>query len=653
MAGVSISQVSGTTMEEILDSINRQRRDIEFIMENLDDDNIVQVAYEKVTNVLISSANIQEAAIGSAHIGTAQIGNAHIDRLTANKLVVDTADIKDLSVTTAKIGTAQITTALIADAQITTAKIGDAQITNAKIDRATINKLVVDTADIKDLAVTTAKIGLAQITTALIGDAQITNAKIDRASVNKLVVDSADIKDLAVQTAKITDLAVTNAKIANASIDGAAKIQLASITTALIGDAQITSALIKDLAVTNAKINDIHASKLTAGTIDTGLITVSGTGGKLRIAGNRLQVFDNQAVPIERVSLGDVNNDGSVYGFRVRGADGTTILYDHTGVYTQGITDGAITNPKIGSGAVKNENIFAGTITGDRLVADTITSREIFVDSLSAISANIGNITAGDISGVTIRGVTVTGSTVEGGVVRSSDTLSYNDPNYTLRAEMAYGRLKIDSKPFIGNPGVTQMDGTGFLIEQIADWAPSSYWNGTDKVITTYRAGGINVSNQMDGTRDNFYIKADKVGIGDFLSTDNSLLEVGTIKIKKEISDVIPLTAMSLYSGWVAFGSGYSSPRAWKDSSGTVHLTGYIKSGTATGLISTLTQKGFAPDSRMAFAVQTAGGLARVDVNPTTVLGADAGEVLWVSGGNNTWLSLDGISYKAKHAGNP
>lgn len=65
-----------------------------------------------------------------------------------------------------------------------------------------------------------------------------------------------------------------------------------------------------------------------------------------------MQVFDgigNQAK--ERVSIGDVNGDGTVYGLRVRGKDGATVLLDENGVTSEGITDGSITNDKINEDA--------------------------------------------------------------------------------------------------------------------------------------------------------------------------------------------------------------------------------------------------------------------------------------------------------------
>ena len=138
-------------------------------------------------------------------------------------------------------------------------------------------------------------------------------------------------------------------------------IQADTITTAHIQAGAITagSGIIADSAIGNAQISNLDASKLTAGTIDTSDITIAGANQNLRITGNRLQVFEGVGnKQKERVSLGDVNADGSVYGIRVRGKDGTTVLYDDNGVTKEGITNGSITNDKINP----NANIDASKI---------------------------------------------------------------------------------------------------------------------------------------------------------------------------------------------------------------------------------------------------------------------------------------------------
>ena len=112
------------------------------------------------------------------------------------------------------------------------------------------------------------------------------------------------------------------------------------------------STIIADGAIGSAQISKVSADKLDAGIIDTSRITIAGANGNLKLRGNRLQVFEGiGSSQFESVSLGDVNNDGTVYGLRVRGADGNTILYDENGVYREGITDGSINNDKIAGDA--------------------------------------------------------------------------------------------------------------------------------------------------------------------------------------------------------------------------------------------------------------------------------------------------------------
>ena len=131
-------------------------------------------------------------------------------------------------------------------------------------------------------------------------------------------------------------------------------ISSGTITADKIATGTITagSGVIADGAIGNAQISSLDVAKLESGTIDTSKIYIAGADGHLQLKGNRLQVFDglgNQAK--ERVSLGDVNGDGSKFGLRVRGADGETILLDENGVTSEGITDGSITNNKISDDA--------------------------------------------------------------------------------------------------------------------------------------------------------------------------------------------------------------------------------------------------------------------------------------------------------------
>ena len=198
-------------------------------------------------------------------------------------------------------------------------------------------------------------------------------------------IESKHIKADAIESEHIKAGSIEAEHIKAGVID-ADHISSGTITADKIATGTITagSGVIADGAIGNAQISKIDAAKIEAGTIDTSKVTVQGSNGHLRLKDNRLQVFDgigNKAK--ERVSVGDVNGDGSKFGLRVRGADGETILLDEHGVTREGITDGSITNDKISSdanidGAKLNINSVISKINEDG--TETIQGTKIEVD---------------------------------------------------------------------------------------------------------------------------------------------------------------------------------------------------------------------------------------------------------------------------------
>ena len=223
----------------------------------------------------------------------------------------------------------------------------------------------------------------------IIGDIQSTGIKADS-------ITADHIKAEQIQAKHITADAISANHIKANSIQ-ATHLQANSIASEHIQTGAITagSGIIADGAIGNAQIADLDASKLTAGTIDTSDITIAGANQNLRITGNRLQVFEGVgSSQKERVSLGDVNADGSVYGIRVRGKDGTTVLFDDNGVTKEGITDGSITNDKINP----NANIDASKININSVInrinsdgSTNIQGNRISIDnkSLSSVISEI------------------------------------------------------------------------------------------------------------------------------------------------------------------------------------------------------------------------------------------------------------------------
>lgn len=188
-------------------------------------------------------------------------------------------------------------------------------------------------------------------------------------------IDTHHLKANTIQSGHIQSNSIDTNHL-KANIINAGHIQSGTITAG--------SGIIADGAIGNAQISSIDAGKINAGTIDTSRVTIQGANGHLRLKGNRMQVFDgvgNQAK--ERVSVGDVNGDGTVYGLRVRGKDGTTVLLDENGVTSEGITDGSITNDKISDnaeidGAKLNINSVINKINEDG--SETISGTKIEVD---------------------------------------------------------------------------------------------------------------------------------------------------------------------------------------------------------------------------------------------------------------------------------
>ena len=74
----------------------------------------------------------------------------------------------------------------------------------------------------------------------------------------------------------------------------------------------------------------------------------------------------------------------------------------------------SITSNKIATGAVAAKHIAVGSIGADHIATRSLTSDKLNVNSLSAISPDIGRITAGTITGTSINGNNISGGTISG-----------------------------------------------------------------------------------------------------------------------------------------------------------------------------------------------------------------------------------------------
>lgn len=342
---------------------------------------------------LITSDKIQADAIETDHIKAGQVVSEHIlaDQIQSNHIkanaitsekinagAITTEKLEAEAITSDKIGANQITTNHLQAGLITSDKVqaGSIETEHIKANAITSDKIIsnsiksehiqagaINTNHLQAGLITSDKIEAGSITSNHIGANQITANHIQTGSIDatkvttgELITEKAQIKEGLISSAHIGNAQITNAHIGKGAI-GQAQIIEGSIVSAHIGKGEIKTANIGEAQIESAHIKELTAGKITSGTLNTGRITISGVNGNLKIKDNRLQVFDRSEVPVERVSLGDVDGDGTKYGLRVRGADGSTILYDENGVYSEGITDGAITNPKIEDNAIDSRTL--------------------------------------------------------------------------------------------------------------------------------------------------------------------------------------------------------------------------------------------------------------------------------------------------------
>jgi len=191
----------------------------------------------------------------------------------------------------------------------------------------------------------------------------------------------------------------------------------------------------------------INGAEITTGTINAARISI-GSATQFANGYNLLTKTETQRVgsaPTTRsdgstLQVGDVWIDTS-NGDKPYTYNGANFIAAYTQIDGGSITTGTVNAARLNitgtsifsNGNTLAENINAGTTTidGDSITTGTITADKLSVTSLSAISANIGSITAGDLnigSGtfvVTSGGaLTATSATITGAVTATSGSLS-------------------------------------------------------------------------------------------------------------------------------------------------------------------------------------------------------------------------------------
>ena len=180
-----------------------------------------------------------------------------------------------------------------------------------------------------------------------------------------------------------------------------------------------TSGAFSAFSLGNNAIADLSATKLTAGTIDASVITVSNLNagnistGSLaadRIAAATITGAKLVAGTIEAVSIAA----GTITGAKL--AVGT--------IEAVSIAAGTITGAKIAAGTITASNIAAATITATQIAGGTITADEIAADTITAAEIAAGSITVDRLTAGTLTAFTLQTSTGARRVTISASTNS-------------------------------------------------------------------------------------------------------------------------------------------------------------------------------------------------------------------------------------
>ena len=210
-----------------------------------------------------------------------------------------------------------------------------------------------------------------QLTSSQIAD--LAAAKLTGTIVGTQIADDAittpKLATGSVSTAKLVAFAVTANEIATDAIT-AAKIKAGEVIAGKLATNSVVADNIQTGAVTAAKIDVTELSAMTA---NTGNLSVNGT---LTLGSSGKIITTGTTYDTNGVFLGE---DGpGVYKFSVGGASGR-LAFDGTNLFLPG---GRLVNGSVAEAAIADDAITAGKIS---------------VSSLSAISADFGNMTAGAI----------------------------------------------------------------------------------------------------------------------------------------------------------------------------------------------------------------------------------------------------------------
>lgn len=482
----------------------------------------------------IPASNMQENVIAAIN----QQAGDFVEKLD----IVDDA-IKTLSATKL--------TGNIHQAQMTNNVISAINAAPGSIDVATgrIDAFSGDTVNVIDVTTQTINGQILNVTEGFIGDFSANNIeslmRIDAKDIFaqyiktiQLDADVLKVKDMLVDdliSEKITaeTLTAVMAHIGTAEINNLVaesikaqivKSELIVSVNSMVGQATINGAIIGEGSIVDAQIVSLNAGKINAGSINTGLVTLDSPDGHLRISDESIKIYDAADVNGIRRMRTILGNTGEIvpgtYGLVVLGEDGTTRLYDNTGVYNAGIHENAISNEKLQEDSVDGRVIIANSIIAEHITADAITAEKIKAGEINALHIAAGTITAGsaiiadaaignakisDLDGGKITADSIDGRSIKAGTI-TTDLLSvgfgHNQMKYGYDSFEIFveGESPVDVFTPMTNAVVSKD------IRRVGDYSLKIDGNNTEHVVYLQKMAGNHLNALVGGKT--YYVSA-------------------------------------------------------------------------------------------------------------------------------------------------
>ena len=218
--------------------------------------NKISASEADITNIKADNVIIER----NLNAASADITKLQTEKLDATAADIKYATIESLDTTNANINNLKVTYGNFIDLATNKFTAVDASINNLEADNATINdKLSANDASIKNL----------ESTKATITDLEAEKARIDALNSSVIRVDQLVANKADIDLANVNNAWIQNGIIKNGSIGEAA-----------IHDGAVTNAKIADATIEAAKIKSVNADTITAGTIKTDRLIITGPDGQ-------------------------------------------------------------------------------------------------------------------------------------------------------------------------------------------------------------------------------------------------------------------------------------------------------------------------------------------------------------------------------------